>query len=82
MSDILMECSQQQLRTMLDILKSQLPRRIQQHNFIYSYLYHYERINANRDRLKSGQWNLRLYTHRYGNLDNCTLISLNGFGVR
>ncbi|XP_011294569.1 uncharacterized protein LOC101899881 isoform X1 [Musca domestica] len=80
MSDILLECSQLQLRTMLDILKSQLPRRIQQHNFIYSYLYHYERINANREQLKSERWNLRFYTHRYGKLENCTLITLNGCG--
>ncbi|XP_061396531.1 uncharacterized protein LOC133332167 [Musca vetustissima] len=80
MSDILMECSQQQLREMLDILKANLPRRIQQHNFIYSYLFHWEKINANRQQLKSDRWNLRFYTHRYGKPENCTLISLNGCG--
>ncbi|XP_073848093.1 uncharacterized protein [Musca autumnalis] len=80
MSDILLECSQQQLRSMLGTLKLCLPRRIQQHNFIHSYFYHYERINANRDKLKSERWNLRLYTHRYGRLENCTLLSLNGCG--
>ncbi|XP_061396528.1 uncharacterized protein LOC133332166 [Musca vetustissima] len=75
LTDILVECSPQQLREMLDILKPKLPRRIQQYNFIYSYLFHYERINANREKLKSDRWNLRLYTHRYGNIENCTLIS-------
>ncbi|XP_073848972.1 uncharacterized protein [Musca autumnalis] len=60
MSDILLECSQQQLRSI--------------------YLHHYGRINGNRENLKSQCWNLRLYTHRYGRLENCTLLSLNGCG--
>uniref|UniRef100_A0A1I8NZE5 DUF5645 domain-containing protein n=1 Tax=Stomoxys calcitrans TaxID=35570 RepID=A0A1I8NZE5_STOCA len=76
--DILVECNKSQLKFMLDYLRPLLPRHLQQHHFIYSYLYHYERINNNRHRIDSDRWNVRFYTHRKGQPENCTLITLNG----
>ncbi|XP_061390417.1 uncharacterized protein LOC133325708 [Musca vetustissima] len=78
MSDILVECSQNQLRAMLDVLRPLLPSSIQQYSCISSFLYHFDKICDNRESLISEGWNLRFYTHRSGNQDNCTLISLTG----
>ncbi|XP_005183055.2 uncharacterized protein LOC101895480 isoform X2 [Musca domestica] len=78
-TDVLVECTKPQLEAMLAVLKPLLPRRTQQHNFIRSYLYHYDNINNNRHDLKSDRWNVRFYTHRSGDPNNCTLITINSY---
>ena len=76
--DILIEFNKESLNKLLNILKDELPHKIRQYNYLYSYLYHYDTLNENRNEIKSDRWNVRFYGHRYGKLENCTIITITG----
>ncbi|XP_037809270.1 uncharacterized protein LOC119602020 [Lucilia sericata] len=76
--DILIEFKKDTLKSLLNLLKNELPHKIRQYNFLLSYLYHYDKLNQNRDKLISDRWNVRFYGHRYGQLENCTIVTING----
>uniref|UniRef100_A0A1A9WCC4 N-acetyltransferase domain-containing protein n=1 Tax=Glossina brevipalpis TaxID=37001 RepID=A0A1A9WCC4_9MUSC len=77
-NDILIECDKGFLKSLLDILKKHLPREIRNYNTVYNYWYHYDKMNENRSNLKSDRWNFQFYRHRYGKMENCTVISISG----
>ncbi|KAM7343864.1 uncharacterized protein ACRADG_010769 [Cochliomyia hominivorax] len=77
-SDILIEFNKETLKTLLKLLKHELPQKIRQYNFLYSYLYHYDTLNNNRNKIISDRWNVRFYGHRYGKIENCTIVTING----
>lgn len=81
MSDILVECNADRLVATLNILERHLPEHIQLYNYIYNYLYHYEKLNGDRAGIYSDRWNFRFYTHRNGDVKNCTIIALCGSKV-
>ncbi|XP_065369744.1 uncharacterized protein LOC135962002 [Calliphora vicina] len=76
--DILVEYNKDSLTILLNLLKRELPHKIRQYNFLYSYLYHYDTLNKNRNKIMSDRWNVRFYGHRYGKLENCTIVTING----
>ena len=79
--DILIEFDKVVLKKLLNILKDELPHKIRQYNYLYSYLYHYDTLNENRNKIKLDRWNVRFYGHRYGKLENCTIITITGSKV-